>query len=218
MLGAVDAVIIARDDWECHWPLAQPFLEAGIAVFVDKPLTLDPGELARFEPYLRRGRLMSCAGLRHARELDPLRGAMAGWDSGTPRLILATVLNGLEKYGIHMIEALSSLGQGFERPLHVTRLALPHDGFQIELANGVPVLLNCLGPAGKTFHLSVFGSRGHSHFDLHDNFSAFRRTLEHFFAMVQTGACAWDAEETLRLMQLIRTAGALAPGESARLA
>ncbi|MGA3008374.1 MAG: Gfo/Idh/MocA family oxidoreductase, partial [Opitutaceae bacterium] len=37
-LHAVDAVIIARDDYETHFEMAQPFLEAGLPVFVDKPL------------------------------------------------------------------------------------------------------------------------------------------------------------------------------------
>ena len=76
----VDAVIVARDDWETHARLAMPFLEAGLFVFVDKPLSLDDGELARFEPYLRSGKLMSCSGLRFARELDEFRSPRAQWD------------------------------------------------------------------------------------------------------------------------------------------
>lgn len=215
MLGQIDALIIARDDWQCHAHMAMPFLEQGVAVFVDKPLTLDETELQAFEPYLRTGRLMSCSGLRHAVELDPLR--TTEMPTGDVRLINGTVLNGLDKYGIHLIEAVASLGRGFARPVAVTRMNTTHESFQIQLANGVPLKLDCLGAVGKTFHLSVFGQRTHMHFDLHDNFSAFRRTLQAFFRMVSTGTPPFDPEETLAFMRLLRTALALTPGATATL-
>jgi predicted dehydrogenase len=215
MLGAVDAVIIARDDWETHAPLALPFLRSGIPVFVDKPLSLDAGELEVFAPFLRSAKLMSCSGLRYAAELDAMRQPEPA--TGPVRLVTGAVLNGLDKYGIHLLEAVASLGGGFQTPLSVTRLPAAHESYSLRLANDVPFHLDCLGAVGKTFHLSFFGQRGHQHFDLHDNFSAFRRTLEHFFQMVRTGVAAIPAEETLALMRLITRARALAPGETAQL-
>lgn len=208
MLGAVDALIVARDDWETHAELALPFLERGNTVFVDKPLSLDAAELERFAPYLRGGKLMSCSGLRYAAELDSLRTPAALAEIGAIRLVTGAVLNGLEKYGIHLLEAIAGLGGVFAQPEFVGRLATPHEGFQFRFADGTPFLLHCLGPVGKTFHLSVFGERGHRHFDLHDNFSAFRRTLEAFFAMARTGAPAIAPDETLRIMRLIAAARA----------
>ena len=217
MIGEVDAVIVARDDWEMHAPLAMPFLERGAAVFVDKPLSLDEAELAAFEPYLRAGRLMSCSGLRYAAELDPLRRPRAEWPTGAIRLVTATVMLGLERYGIHLIEALAGLGAPFNAAGAVTRLDVPHDGFLIQLADGTPLVLSCLGAVGPTFHLGVYGERGHGHFDLHDNFSAFRRTLEAFFGMVQSGVPPIAPDETIGIMRLIAAARVLAPGETARL-
>jgi hypothetical protein len=206
MLGKVDAVIVARDDWESHAALAMPFLEAGLFVFVDKPLSLDDGDLARFEPYLRRGKLMSCSGLRYAAELDALRTPRPQWEIGTPKLIHAAVLNGIEKYGIHMIEAVAGLQPAWGRASAIERLDTPHDAWSITLSDGTPLQLHCLGAVGKTFHLSFYGDRGHRHFDLHDNFSAFRRTLEQFFRMVTTGTPPIDPDETLAIMRLIQKA------------
>ena len=217
MLGMVDAVIVARDDWETHAAFAMPFLERGVAVFVDKPLSLADSELAQLEPYLRAGKLMSCSGLRYAVELDPLRVAQAQRDIGAPRLVSGAVLLGLERYGIHLIEAMASLGYPFSEPVRATRLDAPHDAFLIRLADGTPFLLDCLGAVAKTFHLSVFGDRGHRHFDLHDNFSAFRRTLEAFFGMVASGVPPIAPDETLRIMRLIAAARELRPGETANL-
>lgn len=206
MLGQVDAVIVARDDWETHARLAMPFLEAGLFVFVDKPLSLDDRELEAFEPYLRSGRLMSCSGLRFAQELDEFRQPRSEWAIGTPTLVEASVLFGIEKYGIHMIEAVASLDPAWGRVTKVTRLAVPHDAWLLRFSDGVPFVLHCLGAVAKTFHVSLYGDRGHRHFDLHDNFSAFRRAMERFFAMVRSGSPAIDPDETLRVMRLIQEA------------
>lgn len=215
MLDQIDALIIARDDWESHFKIAMPFLQKGIPVFVDKPLTLDSAELDAFVPYLAKGQLMSCAGLRYAAELDPVRATSPA--TGPFKLLSGTVLNYLDKYGIHMIEAVASLGGAFTRAVSVTRLEAPHEAYHIQFANGVPFHLNCLGDVGKTFHISVYGSAGHAHFDLHDNFSAFRRTLEAFFTMVRTKQPAIDPAVAEHTIRLIIAAGLLAPGETASL-
>ena len=214
MVDAVDAVLIARDDWETHMPLARPFLEAGKHVFVDKPVTLDMGELSFFEPYIRDGRLMSCSGLRYAHELDELRGQKQEERLGDIRLVSGSVLNDIEKYGIHLLEAVASLGGALARPRSLTRLDAEHQAYALMMANGTLFQLNCLGAVGKTFHLSFFGTRAHRHYDLHDNFSAFRRTLAAFYEMVRSGEPPIEPGETCRLMRLLMAARSLEPGET----
>lgn len=210
MLGAVDGLIVARDDWETHAPLAMPFLTAGIPVFVDKPLTLDADELEAFRPFLEQGMLMSTSGLRFARELDAIVERRA--ELSPISLISATVLNGLDKYGIHMLDAIDALGVG--RPVEITRLAAAHEAFSLRLDTGVAVNLNCLGSVAKTFHLSVFGKTGHMHVDLHDNFSSFRRTMGAFIKMVATRRPPIPADRVVGTMNLIRLGLALEPGQT----
>jgi predicted dehydrogenase len=215
LVEAVDAVIIARDDWQSHWELAAPALERGLPVFVDKPLTLDKAELGRFRPYLESGRLMSCSGLRYAPELDALRAGTLQPELGEVRLISATVLNDLAKYGIHMIEAVVGLGLIEVAPVRLERLAGPFESVRFIPETGPVLEVNCLGAVGRTFRLSVFGTKGHAHFDLHSNFASFRRCLFEFFAMVRSGKPSIPPEETLRIIDWIRTARELTPGETA---
>lgn len=213
MLGQVDALIIGRDDWETHAALAMPFLKRGASVFVDKPLTLDMGELSQFEPYLRSGKLMSTAGLRYARELDALREAPGRL--GKIRLISAAVLNGADRYGVHMLDAISSLGLG--QVHRAMRRDAAHEAYALTLASGVPVNLDCLGAVGKTFHISVFGERGQLHADLYDNFSAFRRTLDRFFGMIRTGEPPIAPDEVMRTMRFLSRARSMAPGDTVEI-
>lgn len=211
LVANVDTVIIARDDWACHGELALPALAAGRTVFVDKPLTLSLDELTAFEPYLRSGKLMSTSGLRYARELDDLRAAPE--QLGDVRLIEAVVLNQLETYGIHLIDAIHGLG--FGPPMRATRIDVPHPAYALELATGIPVTLHCLGDVGRTFRLSVFGTAGHQSFDLHDNFSAFRRTLGAFMRMCEDGVAPIPPGDLCATMRLVHRMIELAPGESA---
>lgn len=215
MLGQVDALIIARDDWESHAEMALPFLREGVSVFVDKPLTLSDTELETFVPFLQQGKLMSCSGMRYSVELDSLRVKYR--DTGQIRLISGTILNDPEKYGIHLMEAVASLGGDFAQTNSVTKLEAPHDSFLLHLANSVPFHLDCLGNVEKTYHLSFFGESAHLHFDLHDNFSAFRRTLEQFFIMVQTGVPPFEPMETINLMKVLGRITTLKVGETADL-
>lgn len=183
MIGAVEAVIIARDDSQSHAKLAMPLLRAGLSVFVDKPLTVDSAELQEFRPYLESGKLMSCAGMRYAIELDEVRNKFA--DYGDVPLIRAAILNDWEKYGIHMIDAVFNLTSA--RPLAVTALQADHDSMAIEMDDGSLFQVDALGDVGRLFQLEIFGRNKISRHDLWDNFSAFRRTLQQFMQMVASG-------------------------------
>ena len=51
MIGNVDGVVIARDEWKSHKKLASIFLEKKIPVFIDKPLTLSIKDLKYFKKF-----------------------------------------------------------------------------------------------------------------------------------------------------------------------
>lgn len=213
MLGSVDAVLLARDDWRCHRPLAETFLKRDIPVFVDKPLSLDAGDLAYFKPFLESGLMMSTSGLRYAREIAALRERLPSL--GTLKLLSATVVIDLERYGVHMLDAAAGLG--LAKPVSVMRLPADHEAVSLTLEDGMTFDLHCLGLVAKTFHLSLFGEKGHAHTDINDNFAAFRNTIEHFLGMVRGGPPPIPANDVLHTMKLIGTACTLSPGESARL-
>lgn len=210
LLGRVDAVLLLRDDAESHLPLGLPFLDAGLPLFIDKPLTLEPCELARFRPHLESGRLMSCAGLRFATELDGLRRQPE--QLGRLRRIEAAVVNDWPRYGIHMLDAL--LGLGLPPPHRLRRAADRPGRFELVLADGTPVTLDCLGPGPRRFDLCFVGERGRLDFDLADNFGAFRRLLGAFLDQVRSGRPAIPAEQTLASVRTV-IAGLGATGDAA---
>ena len=212
MIEEIDALIIARDDWEEHFKMAKPFLDKGIPVFVDKPLTLSESELNYFLPFIESGKLMSCSGFRYASELANLDEIQL--EIGEIKLISGTIVKDLVKYGIHMLEAISHFEGTLGETVILTRNFSDHESFSFKFDSGISFNLDCIGEVSKVFHLSVYGEKSTKHFDLVDNFSAFKATLEKFFEMVATGEPAFDPQETVHLMRLLMASQNLAKGES----
>jgi predicted dehydrogenase len=198
-VGKVDAVIIARDDYDTHAPMALPLLEVGLPVFVDKPLTVDVEELSQFLPYLEQGKLMSCSGLRFARELDEPRANIDAY--GTIRYARGAVLNNWEQYGIHMLEALLHVLPG--RPVSVTALKNAHDAFAITLSDGATLQIDALGRVPKTFQADIWGTDERSTHEINDNFTAFRRTLWRFVKMIRSGEPAINPDDTVDIIKTL---------------
>jgi predicted dehydrogenase len=199
LIGSVDAVILARDDHENHRAMAAPFLEAGLPVFVDKPLTLLRADLDYFRPFLERGKLMSGSAMRYATELDAVRAGIASY--GEIKLIRGAVLNDWSRYGIHMLDAIMPLLRG--RPVAVTPHKASHDSVAIATDDGTLVLVDALGGIPKTFCIDIFGSRRTTSHEISDNFGMFRRMLWHFAEMIRTGRPSDAVEKGLDVIRVL---------------
>ena len=182
MTNEVEGVIIARDDYEKHYELAGSFLEQGKFVFIDKPLSLEIAELRFFKKYLEEGRLMSCAGARYARELDELRGNFENF--GELKLIRGTVLNSLEKYGIHMLDGIFGV-TGFHAQ-SVSCFEAKHTSMMIRNTDGSIIYIDALGNAPKTLQFDFWSDKKRFHAEANDNFTMFRRLLADFVKMMRT--------------------------------
>jgi predicted dehydrogenase len=208
-LGRVDAVIIARDDFESHFQMARPFLEAGLPVFIDKPLSLEISELRTFKPYLEKGQLMSCSGMRYARELDEPRADLAAY--GKLKLIRGAIVLSWEKYGVHLLEAILAITPA--HPVSVRMIPGEHASAVVQTDDGVLIQIDALGECPRTFHVELFGAARAGAFDIIDNFSMFRRMLWQFAESIRTGEPAIPADRTLEIMRLL-IAGRMAREEN----
>ncbi|MDW7671641.1 MAG: Gfo/Idh/MocA family oxidoreductase [Bacillota bacterium] len=199
MFDAVDGVLIARDDFETHYEMALPFLKKGIFVFVDKPLSVDLNELSMLKPYLDKGQLMSCSGMRYATELDDMRKVFASDPSF--KFIRGTIVNSWEKYGVHLLDAIFGLTE--VEPVSVTAFNTENSSLMIKLKSRQHLQIDCLGSKPVVLRLETIREDGIHTFDIRDNFTMFRRTLWHFLKMIKTGAPAIDPSTTLTIMKVL---------------
>ncbi len=199
MLEEVDGVMIARDDYETHYPLARTFLEKGKSVFIDKPLSLDTAELRFFKPYLDSGQLMSCAGGRYAKELDEIRDGFD--DFGGIKLIRGTVVNGIEKYGVHMLDGIFGV-TGFNVE-SVSCFEAKHTTMRIRNSDNSLIYIDALGATSKTLQFDFWSDKNRFHAEANDNFSMFRRLLADFISMIRAGKPIIDPDLVINTMKVL---------------
>ena len=199
MLDEVDGVLIARDDYETHYPLAKTFLEKGKFVFIDKPLSLETEELRFFRKYLEDGKLMSCAGARYARELDEIRGNIDSF--GDMKLIRGTVINSMEKYGIHMLDGIFGVA-GFQVK-SVSCFDAKHTSMMIKNKDNSLIYIDALGESSKTLQFDFWSDEKRFHAETNDNFSMFRRLLADFIKMIRAKKPTVDPELVINTMKVL---------------
>lgn len=199
LLGKVDAVIIARDDFENHLAMSKGFLEAGLPVFIDKPLSPNPADLAFFKKYLESGQLMSCSGMRYARELDIARATLP--EFGRIRLIRGAIVLSWEKYGVHLLDAIFAMDVA--RPVSVRMADCEFDSASILLEDGTLLEIDALGESSPVFQVQIFGTKKTVAVDITDNFSMFRRMLWEFANSIRTGKPPIPVERTLDVMRVL---------------
>jgi hypothetical protein len=179
-IGDVDAVIIARDDYDTHWRVASKFLRCGLPVFIDKPLAPSLDTLRLFLPYLERKQLMTGSGLRFMPELDYSRNNLK--DFGRIRLIRGVIVGPWESYGIHLLEGIFGI-KPF-KPTTLTASLRGHMSAQITTDSDTIIQLNALGNSPKILRVEIFGQKRFVSADASDNFVMFRRLLSRFVAGV----------------------------------
>jgi predicted dehydrogenase len=202
VIGHVDAVLISTDDGLDHVRRARPFVEAGLPVFVDKPLATSVDNLRTFIAWEKAGaRLLSSSGLRYAPELDPFLGGHA--EVGPLRWASSITAKTWERYGIHALEPVARLvGPGFVsvRLESAPGLEVAH----LTHRSGTQVTIPVIYDGGATFGtVHLCGQNGQATFSFTDTYTAFRRQLVAFVEFLRQGKSAYPFAETVELMAVI---------------
>lgn len=121
LANAVDVGIIHGCDWDTHRAKAAVFVERGKAVFVDKPLAGNPGDLWQLVHWAEAdARIIGGSALRWC---DEARAFLARPEAerGVPQTVLVTCGFDEFNYGIHAYSLLLALmGPGAARVQHMS--------------------------------------------------------------------------------------------------
>ena len=204
VIGDVDAVIIATDKgWE-HVDRARPFIEAGLPVFIDKPLCDCEDDLRQFIAWRAEGKPFLSTGCMHyAKEFAVARERLPQ-AVGELRLVTITMAKSWERYGIHALDAVypmlkpggwvSVANTGTERSNIV----------HARHASGVDVVLAAVADMYGAFgKLNAYGTTGSLATSFQDTFYAFKAQLEAFVGYLRTGESPVPFDETVEMMKII---------------
>jgi len=212
MIGAVDGILLARDDAERHETMARPFLEAGLPIYVDKPLAPDLATARRIlDLQVRPGQLFSCSALRYAEEFrvsDEERRAL-----GPIRHVVGITPKTWDTYTIHPVDAaLGCVGpQGGIRS--AARLAAgDRCALSLEWESGLTGTFTALGAAAAPISVELYGEGGRRRMVFEDAFSAFREALRRFVEGMD-GPRPGHGDEILEAVAVVEAGRAPREGE-----
>jgi len=205
MIGAVDGVLLARDDAEKHVEIALPFLSAGVAVYVDKPFATTVASAHQMLAAVSwPGQLFTGSALTFAPELQI--DAQLKSEIGEVREIIATTPKRWATYAPHIVEPVLQLMSG-ETGLAIDVFAAETDCGAAKIGlgweSGAQATLVALGVATVgPIRLQVYGSQGHRDLTFHDSFGCFRAALEAFLGGMRTRSVAFDEQQMLSAVQI----------------
>ena len=202
VIGEVDAVIISTDKGFEHVKRARPFIEAGLPVFIDKPLTDNEEDLQTFCRWKNEGaKIMSSSCMRYAKEAAPYHKNYA--ELGELRYASVTMAKKWETYGIHALEMIYPvLGTGYisVRNTGTYQRNIVHIKHRCGADIIIPVIKDMLGSFSV---MQLCGTCDNVTIKFKDTFTAFKAQLEAFVRYLYTDELPFSFAETIELMKMV---------------
>ena len=202
VIGQVDAGLIATDIGSEHISRCRAFVEAGIPIFIDKPMVDNEADLQTFLRWEREGaRILSSSCMRYAREFASLRNS--SHEMGEIRYASVTTAKSWERYGIHALEAIFPIVKpGFISGRNTGEAG--RDMVHFKHRSGLDVCVAAVADmAGGFGALQICGTQSHVQVSFLDTFHAFKAQLESFVDYVRTGVRPFPFAETVELMRMV---------------
>lgn len=207
MAQEVDAVLLARDDYEKHYFYALPFLNKGIPIYIDKPLATSVSNAKKIlSKQLWNGQIFSCSALRYDRDIN-----IKNWlDTQKVTKIIAKTPKSWEKYSIHCIDAIvascageieivSSKRHQIDELVSINMIIkYKHQEISVDISacgnQNIPISFTMLDNDDNTI-----GELIHK-----NTFNAFKHTLETFILKsCLEKKCAIDSHEMIKSIEIV---------------
>lgn len=202
LIGRVDAIILARDDAENHREMAKPFIDAGIPLFIDKPLCDTRKDLDYFADEVAKGKfIMSCSSMRYAGECRSAKTELKSL--GPLELVTAVGKKDWIKYGVHILEAIFFILDDI-KPVRVTNTGKEgRDIVSIEFENGLQVVVNLFMDIAPTFQVSMFGNERWKLVEIKNSYGMFRDNIIEFIRSVEEGKPRLAFSKTEQIIRVL---------------
>lgn len=201
VIGQVDAVIVATDKGHEHVQRCRPFVEAGLPVFVDKPMVDNEADLRTFCKWVADGAaILSSSCMRYCKEFLPYR--ISTHELGDLRYASIMTPKSWERYGIHALEGIYPiLGPGFVSATNTG--TIDRNIVHLKHERGVDVVVVAIYDIAGFGSMQLCGTHGYAHAAMSDTYYSFKSQLEAFVAYLRTGVRPFPFSETVELMKIV---------------
>ncbi len=201
-IGNVDAVIISTDIGGEHVRRVRPFVDAGLPVFIDKPLCDNRKDLEIFRKWIidEKKHIISSSGMRYAKEFMPYH--MRTEELGQLRFVSMPMAKKWETYGIHALESIYPIvGPGFETIQNIG--TCERNIVHMTHKRGIDIVIACIKDVQYGGALRLSGTAGNVTILSNDTYYAFKAQLQAFVDFLRTGEYPFPFSETEELMRLV---------------
>jgi hypothetical protein len=204
MIGKVDAVLLARDDFENHFEMSKPFIEKKIPIYIDKPLAISIIEAEKFFKIEKwEGQIFTCSSLKYAEELNPKKKLAR---IGKLRKIIGIAPKSWFKYSVHIIEPVI---YRLETEKVIEKMKVCDQRLRKSVTvfwkNGLETEFITTGNQNDQISLTYFGSNGNFSLFFSNPFDCFKKSLEEFCKCVQKKTRMFRLEELFQIIRIIET-------------
>jgi predicted dehydrogenase len=193
MIGQVEAVLVDHRHGQYHLEAARPFVEAGLPVFVDKPLTTDLAEGVAFVRLAKKRRVpitsysvlsLQQSSLAFAEEMKGL-GTLRSLVTAGP-VDIDSQYGGVFFYAVHQVDLICSLVEA--TPISVSTVREGNDGIAtITFDSGAFAVVHCLKDSWSAgFLASAYGSQKAAHATLKFDENPYLAGIQRFCRMFET--------------------------------
>lgn len=206
MIGQVDAVLLARDDAQNHLSYAEPFLRAGLPIYIDKPIALSVAELEKLyalEQY--PGQIFTCSALRFSQQLKLTEADKL--QLGQIKQITAFTPKSWSKYAVHIIEPVLNMLSETDIPIEIVSPLTKDDtgSLIVHWQSGVQTNFFALGEGLAPLSIRVSGTKGFKDLNFSDSFSAFKAALQAFIDGIERNEIASSKSFNKQVVELLES-------------
>jgi len=203
MIGKVDAILLARDDAENHYELAKPFLDAGLPIYIDKPLAFTVCEAVKLlDAQKYSGQIFTCSALKYANEFKLSKSDHLS--IGKIINISAKVPKSWKHYAIHVIEPILNIindkSSIFDSKINYQGKATI---LNICWNNGMTTTISASGDINGSISIDIEGEQEIISMIFVDTFNAFKSALNEFIQGILHKDIRSDRDFILKSIKIV---------------
>lgn len=200
VIGEVDAVIIPTDKGFEHVDRCRPFVEAGLPIFVDKPMVDNINDLKIFLDWIKNGaHILSSSSMRYSKNLTPYHKGR-NYELGDLRFVFSSMPKTWERYGIHSMEAIYPItGPGYLTVQNTGTAG--RDIIHLTHKDDIDVVVSAIYDCSSGFLIA--GTDASVRPVAGSTFESFKAQFESYISYLRTGERPFPLEETVELMKII---------------
>ena len=203
LLRNVDAVLLARDDADTHYDFAKPVIEAGLPIYIDKPIASnlkEANKILNLEKFPNQ--IFTCSAISYSNDFN--LSDTDKRDLGNIKHIDACISKSWEKYSIHIIEPVLKL-IGYKNKI-INHTVLKNSDkviLCIEMENDLTTKFSTLGNLNSPVNIRLYGEKTYRDLYFSDTFNSFKSALEHFIDTIEGKRQVPSKDFVLKTVEII---------------